>query len=281
VARPWLRIAACLACLPGLGCPEAPAPDERPLVAVSVLPQRSFVEAIAGDRVRVEVMVPPGANPATHEPGVEQLRWLSRAIFYVKVGHPGFPFEAAWLDRLLADHPELEVVDAGAGLGAPTGDPHLWVSPRRALAMAEAIAAALSRALPAERNAFQANLARFAAQVDALDTEIGRILAPHRGQRFLVVHPAWGTLADDYGLEQVALEPEGKEPDAGTLARRVREARAAGVQVVFAQPHFDDSTARVVADEIGARVEMLDPLAPAWGENLLQVAHALAAGAVP
>jgi zinc transport system substrate-binding protein len=250
-------------------------------VAVSVLPQRSFVEKIAGDRVRVEVMIPPGANPATHEPGVEQLRWLSRAILYVKVGHPGFPFEAAWLDRLLADHPGLEVVDTGAGLGARAGDPHLWVSPRRAAAMAEAIAAALIRALPAERDAFQANLARFSAEVDALDAEIGRILAPHRGERFLVVHPAWGYLAEDYGLQQVALEPEGKEPDAGTLARRIREARAAGVQVVFAQPHFDDAAARVVADEIGARVEMLDPLAPAWGENLLQVAHAVAAGAVP
>ena len=97
----------------------------------------------------------------------------------------------------------------------------------------------------------------------------------------MVHHPAWGYFAQEYGLEQVAIEHEGKEPDVRQLAELIQRARRDGVQVVFAQPQFDPASAELVAAEIGARVELLDPLAYDWATNLRHVARRIAEGAIP
>jgi zinc transport system substrate-binding protein len=240
------------------------------------VPQAFFVDRVAAGRVQVEVMIPPGASPATYQPTLEQMKAFSKASLYVKVGHPGFPFERTWLDRLLAERPGLTVLDAFAGLAPTQEDPHLWVSPRRARVMAREIAAALTRLLPQQESAFAANLQRLHAEIDALDLEIRRILADARGKSFLVFHPAWEAFARDYGLQQLAIERHGKEPDAKALADLIAQARAAGVKCIFVQPQFDPQSARTVARELGARIETLDPLAYDWPANLRRVAQALA-----
>jgi zinc transport system substrate-binding protein len=255
--------------------------DARPLVIVSVLPQRYFVERIAGDAVEVVVMIPPGANPASHEPTIAQLRALHEARLVVTVGHPDFPFERAWLGALLAEAAPATVIEASAGVDLLPGDPHLWVSPRRARGMARNIAAALAELLPDQRETFEARLAALLEEIDRLDAELRDTLSPHKGGRFLVFHPAWGYLAADYGLEQMAIQRHGKDPDPRRLADLIREARQAGIEVVFAQPHFDPTSAEMIAAEIGGRVEWLDPLAPDWPDNLRRVARALARAAVP
>ncbi len=255
--------------------------DTRPLVVVSVLPQRYFVERIAGDAVAVAVMIPPGANPASHEPTIAQLRALHDARLVVRVGHPNFPFERAWLGALLAEAAPPAVVEASAGITPVPGDPHGWVSPRRARHMARNIAAALVELLPEQRAQLEARLAVLLAEIDRLDAELREILSPRKGGRFLVFHPAWGTLAADYGLEQMAIQRHGKDPDPRRLAALIRNAREAGIRVVFAQPHFDAAGAEMIAAEIGGRVEWLDPLAPDWPDNLRRVARALAQEAMP
>ena len=118
--------------------------------------------------------------------------------------------------------------------------------------------------------------AEMLAEIDRVDAELREKLADKRGGSFLVFHPAWGHLAREYGLVQIAIERHGKTPDPASLARLMREARNAGVRVVFAQPQFDPSGAELVAREIGARVETLDPLAYDWSANLLHVAASLA-----
>lgn len=243
---------------------------------VSVLPQAYFVQRVAGPRVRVEVMIPPGASPATHEPTLEQLRALSEASLYVKVGHPHFPFERAWLGRVLAQANGLRVVDGSAGLEGGDGDPHVWLAPRHALVMAGHVEAALAALLPEHAAEFRANLAAFAAEVRALDAELRELLAPARGRRFLVFHPAWGHFAEAYGLEQIAIERDGKHPDARALQRLIEGARADGVRVLFVQPQLDPRSAELVAGEVGCRVESLDPLARDWAANLRHVGRALA-----
>jgi zinc transport system substrate-binding protein len=273
-------IAAALAALLS-ACSEPPPTERTPLVVVSVPPQQFFVERVAGERVRVEIMVPPGASPALHEPTIAQVRALSSAALYVKVGHPSFPFERAWLDRLLAERVDLRVVDASGGVADSDEDPHLWVSPPRALEMTRNIAAALVDLLPEHADELNENLRRFESEVSGLDGELHALLDPVRGGRFFVFHPAWGYLAKEYGLVQVAIEARGKEPDPKRVATLIREARAAGARVIFVQPQFDPSSAELVAREISGRVETLDPLASDWSENLRRVGLRLRAAAVP
>lgn len=276
-----MRIALALAAglvLGGVGCSDGPGAGSRPVVAVSVAPQAWLVERLAADHVRIEVMIPPGANPVTWEPTLAQRRALSDASLYFAVGHPRFPFESTWLVRLLAEESDLTLVSGPPAAG--DRDPHVWLSPRYMRASAAVLAEALTTLLPEERDSIADALAELRTDVDALDAEIHRLLDPRRGARFYVMHPAFGHFAAGYGLVQVALEPYNREPDPHTLARLIEEARAAGVTVVFAQPQFDRRSAEVVAAEIGARVELLDPLARDWSDNLRRVARALAAGAV-
>lgn len=262
-------------------CSPAPERDPRPLVAVSVVPQEYFVLRIAGDRVATRVMIPPGASHATWEPGIEQIRAVASAALYVKVGHPRFPFEETWLERLLADRSDLPVVDSSQGNGAAEGDPHPWVTPRHARSMARGIHAALVALMPGDAAELDANLAALEAEIDRVDAELRQMLAGRRGSTFVVFHPAWGHFASEYGLVQLAIEDERKEPGAGRLARVLAEARRLRAPVVFAQPQIDPRGAEVVAAEIGARLEWLDPLAFDWPENLRRVGRQVAAAARP
>jgi zinc transport system substrate-binding protein len=262
------------------GAAHAEEPASRPIVVVSVLPQKYVVDRLADEWVDVEVMIPPGASPATHEPTLAQMKRLAEASLYVKVGHPSFPFEAAWLDKLLAETPGLPVVDGSAGVERREGDPHVWVAPRHVEQMAIQTGAALAKILPQHRDELQANLGALRAEIDALDQEIRALLADKTGRKFLVFHPAWGYFAEAYGLEQVAIEHEHKEPDAHELGELIEHAREEKVQAVFVQPQFDPASAELLAKEIGARVEPLDPLAYDWPANLRRAARAIA-GALP
>jgi zinc transport system substrate-binding protein len=255
--------------------------DTRPVVLVTVPPQAFVVERIAGDLVRVETLLSGGGDPHHHEPSFDELRSVSEADLWVKVGHPDFSFETAWLDRLLADSPGLVVVDGAAGAKLIPGDPHLWLAPNNAASLATAVTEALMELLPGSSETLLGNRNDFVLDALALDAELRETLAPVEGQWFLVVHPAWGYLAEEYGLEQVAIERDGREPDPATLAALVERGRAAKLPVVFLEPQFHDHAARVVADEIGARVEVIDPLAHDWDANLRRVAAALLAGSAP
>src|SRR3989304_1839348 len=256
------------------GCRSGTVSPSRPVVAVSVLPQAFFGGRIAGGRVSVAVMIPPGANPSTYEPGMVALRSVSGAVLYVALGHPHFAFEAAWVEKLLSENPRLEVI-RGTGVESEENyDPHIWLSPRLVRLQVERIASALQRILPADGDAIQRNLATFLAEIDALDSEIRARLEPYRGRRVFVFHAAWGHFARDYGLVQISLEEGMKKPGAGVLASFIEEARPDKALVIFAQPQFSQEGAGLVAQEVGARVESLDPLARDWLNNMRLVAAA-------
>lgn len=254
-----------------VGCRGGKEAPDRPVVAVSVLPQSYFVEKIAGDRVTIAVMIPPGANPSTYEPGIDELTGLAQAKLYVAVGHPHFAFEAAWVDKLLSENPDLKIVDSAA---TDDYDPHIWLSPRFVRSGAERISTALGEVLPGARAVMEENLAGFLSEIDELDSEIRDRLEPYSGQKVFVFHAAWGHFTREYGLQQVSLEEGGKKPGAGALAAFIEEAKREEASTIFVQPQFSMESARVVAEEVGARVETLDPLARDWLDNMRRVSMA-------
>ena len=285
-----------------LACSEAAPPAEsdrgsEPLrVVVTVPPQAYLVERIGGERVATAVMMPSGSSEETFSPSPRQMVALSRTDVYVLVGHPAFLVEARHVLPALARNPRVAVVDMSAamemgsgeehepdggddhGHGGGAGDPHVWTAPRLMRSAAGTVAAALADLDPAGAPLYRARLASFLAEIDTLDAEIRHELSPLRQRRFLVTHPAWGHFAAQYGLEQVAIEEEGKEPSPARLVELVEEARVQGLDVVFSQRGFPESAARAIAREIGGRVVALDPLAPDWLENTRKTGRALAAG---
>jgi zinc transport system substrate-binding protein len=139
---------------------------------------------------------------------------------------------------------------------------------------ARRVADALTELDPDNGSLYRQNLERFEEEVDDLDRSLRSELAGLEGREILVYHPAWGCLAREYGLTQVAIEKEGKEPGPSGLTALVGQARKAGVRVIFVQQGFSTKSAQVVAEEVGARVVALDPLAYDWLANLRAVAAA-------
>lgn len=276
--------------------PLAVRGDERPLrVLVSVLPLQLPVERVGGAAVRVDVLVGAGQNPHNYEPSPRQMAALADTDLFLGIG---VPFEQAWLPRVTAANPQLRVLDGRAGMslrrseddhGHDEGhghrhaalDPHVWTDPQRVRVLVARLAAVLSDLRPAQAAAFAANAARLDADLAALDLRLQRRLACIEDRRFLVFHPAWGYFAERYGLEQVAIEFEGKEPGARALAAVIDAARAQGMRRVLVQPQFSRHSAAAVAAALQGEVVVADPLAPDLLQNLERVAELIGAGCTP
>ena len=261
------------------GCAAAPDTSDRLQVAVSVPPQAEIVRRIGGGRVAVESLATPGSSDEDLSLSPRKALSLERADLYVRVGHPAFGPEVRYVNPFLESHPEIRVVDMAWEVdfieddhGHEGGDPHIWVAPEIVAVAAGNIAAALSDLDPGHASEYQSNLDRFLEDLDRLDREIRSRL--QGGQRaFLVYHPSWGYFARQYGLEQIAIEAEGKEPSAAGLIETIEHAREEGAEVLLvAQPR---KSAQVLADEIGGRIVTADPQSADWEGTLLRVADAL------
>jgi zinc transport system substrate-binding protein len=268
------------------------ASDRLP-VFVSIVPQKYFVQQIGKDLVDVKVMVQPGASPATYEPKPRQMSGLSKARVYFAIG---VPFEKTWLRKIAAANPELKVIHTDHGIEKiPMAthqheedhhgkaahedhyehnglDPHIWLSPPLVKIQARRILAALQEVDPGHRNVYEANFQNFAARIDQLDADLKKTFAGKQGLQFMVFHPSWGYFARSYGLEQVAIEIEGKNPKPAQLKKLIEHAREKDIQVIFAQPQFSTKSAGLIAREINGQVAFADPLAEDWMANLNHVA---------
>jgi len=272
-------------------------------VFVSILPQAFFVERIAGQRVRVEVMVKPGQDPHTFEPTPKQMARLAEADVFFRIG---VEFENTLMPRIESTMKGLTVVDCREGIrlrqmdahehdadeqeaeeyadeghlgGEQEGtDPHVWLSVRNAIRIAATIHEALVRLDPEGRDIYDRGYGQLVEELEALDRRIAEILAPVKGEPFFVFHPSFGYFADEYGLEQIAVETGGAEPSARQLARLIEEAGSSDVRVIFVQPQFSHKSAGTIAAEIGAAVVPIDPLARDYIENLEKMARAVEEG---
>ena len=218
-------------------------------VVVSILPQAYFVRRVGGDRVEVTVIVPPGASPATYEPSASQMRSLAQADLYIRIR---VPFEDAWMGKIAAANPDMLIIDSSEGIERIGGkDPHIWLSPRLVKLQAQAIYKGLVGVDPENKAIYAQNRDQFIADLEALDVEIAEVLAQVRGKKFMVFHPVWSYFARDYGLQQIAIEVEGKEPSAAELAALIETAKTEGIKAIFVQPQFSSKTAETIARQIG------------------------------
>jgi zinc transport system substrate-binding protein len=157
-------------------------------------------------------------------------------------------------------------------------DPHIWLSVRNAMRIAATMHQTLLRLDPDGKELYDRGYGELVEDLESLDRRIARILEPVEGEPFFVFHPAFGYFADDYGLEQIAVETGGAEPSARQLARLIAEAESSGVRVIFVQPQFSRKSAETIASEIGATVVPIDPLARDYIANLETMARVVEEG---
>lgn len=292
------RVAAILGLLMGLvGVLAAgPARGEKAFqVTVSIVPQKYFVEKIGGELVDVSVMVEPGVDPHVYDPKPRQMTALAKSRIYFAIG---VPFEDVWLEKFSAANPGIMMVHTETGIeklsatddddekpaGAQGGkaethhhgafDPHLWLSPPAVMIQARTIFNALTKVDPDHGSLYEANYKKFMAELVDLDLDLTNLFRDMgRYRQFMVFHPSWGYFAAAYGLEQVPVQVEGKEPKAADLQRLIQYARERSIKVIFVQPQYSTTSANVIAEAIGGQTVAADPMAEDWAMNLRQVAE--------
>lgn len=277
-------------------------------VAVSVAPQAWLVQEIGNGWVNVVSLARPGECPETFQPTDAQVSQIMQSKVYFRVG---MPFEEQGAFRAIRATGRLRIVDTRQGIALrrmeghihgekavtsssqtlsaehPSADhgndaekhdgddPHIWLSPRLLTIQARTVAETLGEIDPAHKPEFDRNLKAMESRLKELDESVRKALEPVRGRTFFVFHPAWSYFAEEYGLRQVAIEAEGKEPSDHDLTELQNEARREGAKVIFTSPQTARRSAEVVAAAIRGRVETLDPMDADVPANLSRAAKLL------
>ena len=266
----------------GCGPQETEISIGKPVVAVSIVPEKTFVEEICGDLVEVVVMIPPGASPENYEPTPKQMEEFSQAQVYFSIGVPA---EEQGILPMVSEN--TKVVDLAAKVAevypdlmqGSQRDPHIWLSPKRVAVMIQVMTGELCALDPDNAANYNQSSQAFLSVLSSTDEEIRQTLSGLEDPSFIVYHPAFGYFADEYGLTMYALEDEGKEATAKHLAEMADLAKEKGIKAVFYQAEVDKSQAMAFAEEIGGTAVMLEPLSADYIGNLKAMAQAIAEAA--
>ena len=258
-------------------------------IIVSIVPQKLFVEKIAGDKAEVTVMVQTGSSPHNYQPKPSQMKEVSKADIYFSIG---VEFEKVWLPKFQHQNQKMLLVESTKEIekhhnhhdcthehhdDEASLDPHVWVDPLNVKIIAKNIYETLVKVDSNNSKFYKKNYEAYLIELDKLDSDIKEILKETpKGSNFMVFHPSWGYFAKRYNLTQLPVEVEGKEPKMKALIGIIKRAEKAKVQAIFTQPEFSDKASKNIADHLHIEVIKASPLAENWAENLNMLAKAIA-----
>ncbi len=276
--------------------------EKENIISVTIVPQKFFAEKIAGDKFKINTMVPAGSSPETYEPSASSMVSLDKSKGYFRIGNIGF--EINWIEKLRQNHPELKIFDNSKNIGIiedeeifdmtedtdhshgedcnghhschHDGDPHIWSSPSNALKIAQNMYESFLTIDPDNSEYYTTNYELLKDEITGTKDSISSILANSKGATFVIYHPSLTYFAQEFGLKQFAIEDNGKEPSAATLKKLIDEVRKTNAKVVFIQQEFDKKNAQIIADELNLKVVQINPLSDDWANELIKVAHAIA-----
>lgn len=247
--------------------------SKKPIVAVTIVPEKTFVEAVCGNLAEVVVMVPPGNSPENYEPNPKQMTQFAKAKVFFAIG---VQTEDTNILPKIGNNKDLKIVKLQEEVAkvyperniAPgERDPHIWLSPKRAKVMVEVIAREMGKIDPANKEQYEKNAKAYLTELDGLDKDIQKTLEHVANRKFVVFHPAFGYLASDYNLQMYALEEEGKEATPQSMKAVIDLAKKENIKAIFYQAEISSKQAQAFADEIGGKTVKLEPLAANYIEN--------------
>lgn len=268
----------CLACTPHNN-------THQQALSVSIEPLKYLTQQITDNDFEINVLVPQGASPETFEPTAAQMRKVAESKLYVDIGL--IDFEVNLAQAIQANMPSVHIVHLDKDIALIEGDdhahdsnhathhhgidPHIWTSPKCLKIMAGTLYEALSQLYP-DSSRYASNYQKLIQRLDSLDCTLCDLFSG-RQHHFMIYHPALSYLARDYGLTQIALESEGKEPSADHIRRLIDSARRWNIPHILYQRQFSQNTVDALARELGIEAIPIDPLGYDIEHNILEISQ--------
>ena len=247
--------------------------------AVTIVPQKQFVKAVAGDDSEVTVMIPPGYSPGNYAPRPSELTKFSDAKIYFSMGVPADVQNI--LPKVEQFNSEIKVVKLAELVGQKyedrtfengSRDPHIWLSPKRVKYIIEIIRGELSKLVPDNEELYHDNAEEYIEKINETDQRVQEIINQKDNNYMLVYHPSFGYFAEHYGLNMISIEKGGKEATAKHLEDIIDFAKENDIKRIFYQAEIDSRQTEALAEEINAELIKLDPLAEDYLANLIEMA---------
>ena len=257
-----------IASLLAISCRTMSQGDGKDRIYVTINPLRSIAEELTCGDFEVEVLVPRGASPETFEPSAQQIAALNNANLVFKVGL--IDFEQSMMANI---NDKQRVIDLSQGIEPLKGccshghkhhthgiDPHIWCAPRTLTTMVKNMHAAIKERY-VDSTKYDLAAEAILSRLSNLDKECAENIESSGVQSIMIYHPAYTYLARDYGIEQIAIEQEGKEPTPKQLRTLIDKARSQNIGIIFHQPQYNANKLSAIATESGAEIVVTDPLA--------------------
>ena len=250
-----------------VGCTTKSDSDKK-TIFVTITPMQSIIEEITAGDFDIEVIVPKGASPETFEPTPKQVTSFSDAELIFSTGL--VDFEQSLIERISGD---AEVVNLSNGIELIAGscshgnhkhkhgvDPHIWTSPRALRTMVTNAHKAIMAHYPDSVKYTEAT-GRLLERINKLDNYCATRIKAEGVEAMMIYHPAYTYYARDYGIEQIAIEHDGKEPSLRQTTALIEKVKEHGVKAILRQPQYSEDKVRAIANDAGAEIITTDPLA--------------------
>lgn len=270
--------------LVGTGCRQGDT-KRSDLFVVSILPLKYLADNITGGNIEVKVLVPPGASPETYEPTPSQMAEIQKCSAVFTIGLIDFEHS---LTRGISQHAKGRIFPTYEGVELLHGscghashnhdhgvDPHIWTSPRELGIMADNMYKAIALLYP-DSTHYKSNYEQLAQKLSDLDLQISQTLKASDVKTILIYHPALTYYCQQYGIEQIAIENDGKEPSAAGIKRIIERAEKDHISKVLYQSQFSRGTVEIVAKDINGQAIEIDPLREDVIANLLHITDIIA-----
>jgi len=275
----WIA-ALCLSILL-TNCEQAKqAPKEQ--IIVSIPSYERLLQEAVGNRFDVICVVPEGFNAHFFEVRPKDLDKIRNPVAWFGI-HEGF--EEKLLETLKARFSQLKYFDLNDAIPQNEWiqerrcrhhhdghdhhhhhhhhhdhdhnlvDNHMWMSPRLMNQQMNFIQQQLALHFQAKLEGFS----KVEDQLIRLDESHQKLLAPYRGQAILASHGSFAYFCREYGIQQLTIELEGKQPMPQDLEKLIDKLQREKIICVFAQVQFDQQGANVIAKKISKPLYTIDP----------------------
>lgn len=250
-----------------VACNSQKSSNNEKTIFITIAPLQQLAKELTCGDFDIKLLVKQGASPESYEPTSADIAALQGADYIFSTGLISFEHS------LIHQCDNGQIINLSEGIETIAGscshhhcnhshgvDPHIWTSPRELRTMVTNMRDALLDDYP-DSTKYREAANTIIARLDSLDSYCTTTLAKSKSRAIMIYHPAYTYLAKNYGIEQIAIENEGKEPTPKQLVELVEKGRTLQIKTIFHQPQYSENKLRSIANELKAEIVITDPLA--------------------